>query len=135
MLSLNRSSGSGYSVTDKYIVLQGIYRKLKTNKKKYFVLFSDSGEQPARIEYYDSEKKFRTRKEPAKRSIVLKECFHINKRVDTKYKYVISIYTKDDCFCIIFESESDQNRWLKAMQTLVANDDNSDGDKRTSFGE
>ncbi|CAG2221738.1 IRS1 [Mytilus edulis] len=38
---------------------EGILKKLKTNKKKYFVLRSTSSSGPARLEYYDSEKKLR----------------------------------------------------------------------------
>lgn len=134
-MSTSSKTSGGHLVSDKYIVLQGYLKKMKTMKKKYFALFSDSVEKSARLEYYDNEKKFKTRFGHPKRSIVLKSCFHINKRVDTKHKYVISLYTKDDCFCVVLESEMDLNRWLKALQ-LLHHSEESEGDKpRTSFGE
>lgn len=40
----------------------------QTMKKKFFVLREDSVEASARLEYYDSEKKFRTH-QPAKRQV------------------------------------------------------------------
>lgn len=121
-------------VSDKYIVQQGYLKKLKTNKKKYFVLYSASVEKPARLEYYDSEKKFKTRFGHPKRSIVLKSCFHINKRVDTKHKFVISLYTKDDCFCVVFESEADMTRWLDEMLAIHRIEDHEMDKPRTVFG-
>lgn len=103
-------------------------------RKKYFVLFCDSVEKSARLEYYDNEKKFKTRFGQPKRSIVLKSCFHINRRLDTKHKYVVSLYTKDDCFCVVLESEADMARWLSKLQSLHRTDE-AEGDKpRTSFG-
>lgn len=41
-------------------------------KKKYFILFSESDVLPARLEYYDSEKKWRNGQTP-KRSAQLCE--------------------------------------------------------------
>lgn len=144
------------------IVLQGYLRKLKKNKKKYFVVFNEqeivnpngsassasnnnsgvnkltgvagggsSGGSvekvptiPARLEYYDSEKKFKssllknsTSIHP-KRSIILKNCFNINKRLDTKYKHVIALYTKADCFCIVYENEGELDKWLRELLKL-----------------
>lgn len=48
------------------VVLQGYHKKLKTMKKKYFVLCAESGSSSARLEYYDSEKKFKSRSNPKK---------------------------------------------------------------------
>lgn len=121
-------------VPDKSTRLQGYLKKLKTMKKKYFVLYCDSVDKSARLEYYDSEKKFKSRFGHPKRSIVLKSCFHINRRVDTKHKYVISLYTKDDCFCIVFETEVEMNRWLKELLSLHRVEE-CEGDKpRANFG-
>ncbi|XP_014222975.1 mucin-17 isoform X3 [Trichogramma pretiosum] len=93
------------------IVLEGHLKKLKTLKKKYFVLRNESVGHPACLEYYDSKKKFET-KCPPKRSITVKSCFNINKRWDTKHKFVIALYTKDDCFCLVLESQKELDLWL-----------------------
>lgn len=139
-------------------VLQGYLRKMKTMKKKYFALYGDhfsamsamsaggSGSGggtltsasvaaaaagpslAARLEYYDTEKKFRTRTSKPKRCIELKTCFNINRRQDTKHKFVLALYTKEDCFGIVFDTESLLNTWLKQLQMLR-------GGKGSPFGE
>lgn len=128
--------GNDSTTPDKLgVVLQGYLKKLKTMKKKYFVLLSDSGEKSARLEYYDSEKKFRSRFGHPKRSIVLKSCFHINRRLDTKQKFVIALYTRDDSFCIVLENENELNKWLKALLTLHREEEAEVDLPRTNFGE
>ncbi|XP_055684137.1 mucin-2 isoform X2 [Lutzomyia longipalpis] len=115
------------------IVLQGYYRKLKTMKKKYFVLYSDTKERSARLEYYDSEKKFKTNFGHPKRTIVLRTCFNINRRTDTKHKWVVALYTKDDCFCIVFDAEQDLNMWLRNLLSLQRGDDSAGDPPRPNF--
>ncbi|XP_034245498.1 mucin-12 isoform X4 [Thrips palmi] len=109
------------------VVKTGNLKKLKTNKKKYFVLRCESADYPARLEYYDNEKKFKAHQQP-KRSISLKACFNINRRTDMKPKYVIALYTKDDCFCIVLESEEEREAWLRALWALQDGDDVTDGE-------
>lgn len=88
-------------------------------KKKYFILRGSSESGPARLEYYDSEKKFRIGSTmSAKRSIVLATCFNINRKVDAKNKHCIALYTRDDCFTIVVEDESQLNEWLELMLEL-----------------
>lgn len=103
-------------------------------KKKYFVLHSDGADKSARLEYYDSEKKFRQRFGHPKRSIVLKSCFHISRRIDTKQKFVIALYTKDDSFCIVMENEAEMNRWLKVLLALHRVEEAEVDIPRTNFG-
>lgn len=103
------------------VVRSGHLRKLKTLKKKFFVLRGESAGYAACLEYYDSRKKFENR-QPPKRSISLHSCFNINKRVDTKHKHVIALYTKDECFCLILDNERDLEEWLKAMLLLQGGD-------------
>lgn len=126
----NKSSGTSEKLG---VVLQGYLKKQKTMKKKYFVLVSDNGDKPARLEYYDSEKKFRSRFGHPKRSIVLKSCFHISRRLDTKQKFVIALYTKEDSFCIVLENETDMCKWQEALQMLHRHNENVDL-PRTTFG-
>ncbi|XP_047343934.1 insulin receptor substrate 1 isoform X6 [Vespa velutina] len=103
------------------IVCCGHLKKLKTLKKKYFVLRGEAPGYLACLEYYDSKKKFESKQSP-KRSILLHSCFNINKRVDTKHKHVIALYTKDECFCLILDNEKELNEWLKAMLLLQSGD-------------
>lgn len=86
-------------------------------KKKYFVLRTESETGPARLEYYDSEKKFKAGG-AAKRSIHIKTCFNINRKVDAKQKFAIALYTKDDCFSVVADSEESLEEWLNAMLEL-----------------
>ncbi|XP_014250986.1 insulin receptor substrate 1 isoform X3 [Cimex lectularius] len=115
---LSKNTGTK-ALTGGDIVKEGYLKKFKarTMRKKYFVLRGDSAEDSARLEYYDSEKKFRSNC-PPKRSITLKTCFNINKRSDTKQKYVIALYTRNDCFCVVLETEEEMVDWLKAMLEL-----------------
>ncbi|XP_076647170.1 insulin receptor substrate 1 chico isoform X2 [Halictus rubicundus] len=116
------SSGRGIvSPSGGPVVRCGHVKKLKTQKKKYFVLRGEAPGFPACLEYYDNKKKFENRQSP-KRSILLDSCFNINKRVDTKHKHVIALYTKDECFCLILENEKELNEWLKEMLLLQSGD-------------
>ncbi|XP_055917184.1 insulin receptor substrate 1 [Eupeodes corollae] len=99
------------------VVLHGYLKKLKTMKKKYFVLYEECGKSPARLEYYDNEKKFKSKVNP-KRSITLSSCININRRLDTKHDFVITLSTKDDGFGIVLDSEDEMNNWLRSMLKL-----------------
>lgn len=117
------------------IVRCGYLKKLKTSRKKWFVLRDETCDTSARLEYYDSEKKFNNGQHP-KRSIPLKTCFNINKRSDTKHKHVIALYTKDDCFCVVLDSEDELELWLKALLSLQHGEEIAEGETpRPTFGE
>lgn len=89
----------------------------QTNKKKYFVLRSTSSSGPARLEYYDSEKKLRAGL-PPKRSVILHTCFNINKKNDSRQKYAIALYTKDECFSVVADDAVEQELWLNLLLKL-----------------
>lgn len=123
-------------------LLEGYLYKLhkKSSKtKKYFVIFDDAPDKPGtgRLEYFDSKKKFRSIIAKSvdngmtnpKRSIVLCKCFNINRRLDTKHKFIIGLYRKDDIFSIIMKDEEEMNAWL--MQLLIL----QRGTGRPTFGE
>ncbi|XP_052823463.1 uncharacterized protein LOC106876466 isoform X2 [Octopus bimaculoides] len=99
------------------VVKTGYLKKLKTMKKKFFVLRGNSNSGPARLEYYDSEKKYRSYSVP-KRSIELNSCFNINKKIDPKHKHAVSLFTKDDCFSIVAENAEEQDAWLDCLLDL-----------------
>lgn len=127
--------GSGGGVLSDNVVLSGNLRKLKTMKKKYFVLYRNGPNRPARLEYFDSEKKYRLHASHPKRSIRLEACFNINRRTDTKHKCVIALYTNEDCFCLVCDNEQELELWLHKMLSLQNNKDENGEPPQPSFGE
>lgn len=107
------------------VVRQGHLRKLKTMKKKYFVLRAETPECSARLEYYESEKKFRSGAAP-RRVLPLKSCYNITRRLDLKQKHVIALFTREEQFCIVAENEVDLHAWLTAIMKQHRNDDASE---------
>ncbi|XP_063829369.1 insulin receptor substrate 1 [Ostrinia nubilalis] len=106
------------------IVRQGHLRKLKTMKKKYFVLRAETAECSARLEYYESEKKFRAGASP-RRVLPLKSCYNITRRLDLKQKHVVALFTREEQFCIVAENETDLHAWLTAILKQHRSDDAS----------
>ncbi|KAL9874565.1 insulin receptor substrate 1 chico isoform 1-T1 [Glossina fuscipes fuscipes] len=104
-------------IDENGLLLCGYHKKLKTMRKKFFVLYKDTLHNVARLEYYDNEKKFRSSFN-AKRVIRLKSCFNINRRLDTKYDFVVALSTKEGGFGIVIETEEEMNKWLNALLTL-----------------
>lgn len=114
------------------IVLQSWLKKLKTMKKKYFVLYRDTGDSVARLEYYDSDKKFKSRSQP-KRKILLGTTT-VERRLDTKHKFVIAFHTKLDCFGIVLDSETELNTWLRACVAIQKGEEIEDDPPKPTFG-
>lgn len=83
-------------------------------KKKFFIVRSGSRFHPPRFEYFDSEKKFLAGL-PAKRSIDLSQCFSVNKRTDSKHKFGIIVYTKDDSFTVLAENADERDDWFNEV--------------------
>ncbi|XP_034413340.1 insulin receptor substrate 2-B [Cyclopterus lumpus] len=118
----------------------GYLRKQKHGHKRFFVLRAASHLGPSRLEYYDSEKKFRSSlrsaaaaaaanasggggaaaASPPKRVIYLYQCFTVNKRADSKNKHLIALYTKDEYFAIVAENEQEQEDWYVAVSELMS---------------
>ncbi len=109
----------------------GYLRKQKHGHKRFFVLRASSNLGPSRLEYYDSEKKFRNTQRsnaaaasagasPPKRVIYLYQCFTVNKRADSKNKHLIALYTKDEYFAIVAENELEQEEWYQALSELMS---------------
>ncbi|XP_033096194.1 insulin receptor substrate 1-like isoform X2 [Anneissia japonica] len=105
------------------IIKTGYLLKYKTMKRKFFVLRCSPTGIPT-LEYYDSEKKF-LNGATSKRAIQLNCCFNINKKNDTKHKYVIALYTRNDCFCMVLENEQMQEEWLEALIMQQPNRENN----------
>uniref|UniRef100_A0A8C7Z0I0 Insulin receptor substrate 2 n=1 Tax=Oryzias sinensis TaxID=183150 RepID=A0A8C7Z0I0_9TELE len=74
--------------------------KQKHGHKRFFVLRAAGPLGPSRLEYYDSEKKFRS--------------------TAAANKYLIALYTKDEYFAIVAESEQEQEDWYVAVSALMS---------------
>lgn len=116
----------------------GYLRKQKHGHKRYFVLRAESHLEsrlaPARLEYYDSEKKFKSSLRaaaaaggnvalccpPPKRVIPLYQCFTVSRRADAKHKHIIALYTKDEYFAMVAENEAEQESWYQAISELMS---------------
>ncbi|XP_050718418.1 insulin receptor substrate 2-like isoform X3 [Eriocheir sinensis] len=108
----NKSRNAGHGCNNEDVVKSGYLKKLKTMKKKFFVLRKDTGpNHPARLEYYDSEKKFLAGI-PPKKPIILSTCFSINRKMDPKHSHVIALYTNNDSLSVAAETETEMNEWL-----------------------
>jgi len=90
--------------------------RVQTNKKKLFVLREESASGPARLEYYDTEKKMKSG--TVKRTIILRACFNINKKTESRQRPAIVLFTKDDCFTVVCENDGKQMDWLTLMTEL-----------------
>ncbi|XP_068446486.1 insulin receptor substrate 2-like isoform X2 [Clinocottus analis] len=97
----------------------GYLRKQKHGHRRFFVLREPTERCPARLEYYESEKKWRN-KSAAKRLITLDSCLCVNKRADAKHKHLIALYTKDEYFAVAADSEQEQESWYTVLTDLIA---------------
>ncbi|XP_069753388.1 insulin receptor substrate 1-B [Narcine bancroftii] len=98
----------------------GYLRKPKNLHKRFFVLRAPSELGPARLDYYENEKKWRHKAGAPKRSVHLESCFNINKRADSKNKYLVALYTKDEYLAVAADCESEQDSWYQALLELHA---------------
>jgi hypothetical protein len=100
----------------------GVVRKFRSKRKKYLVLWAENATEPFRIEYFDSEKKFRVgNRSHCKRTIRLTEVFAILRKHDPIYSrklHVFALYTKDDCFGLCFDDQSDCDSWFSVLHEI-----------------
>ncbi|XP_038287379.1 insulin receptor substrate 2 isoform X4 [Canis lupus familiaris] len=124
--NLNNNNNNNHSVRKC-----GYLRKQKHGHKRFFVLRGPGDEaaataggvpapQPPRLEYYESEKKWRSKAGAPKRVIALDCCLNINKRADAKHKYLIALYTRDEYFAVAAENEQEQEGWYRALTDLLS---------------
>ncbi|XP_074515153.1 insulin receptor substrate 2 [Sebastes fasciatus] len=119
------------NTTNNTIKKCGYLKKQKHGHKRFFVLKEPSEGFAARLEYYESEKKWRN-KSTAKRVIPLDCCLNINKRADAKHKYLIALYTKDEYFAVAAENEPEQESWYRLLTDLMAEGRVYDGSASSS---
>ena len=72
----NSTRDSGILMEEAPVIRAASLKKLKSNKKKWFVLTGSTPGTPARLEYYDNERKWKS-KAASKRQVVLEKCFNI----------------------------------------------------------
>nr|XP_006114712.1 insulin receptor substrate 1-like isoform X1 [Pelodiscus sinensis]XP_006114713.1 insulin receptor substrate 1-like isoform X1 [Pelodiscus sinensis]XP_025036218.1 insulin receptor substrate 1-like isoform X1 [Pelodiscus sinensis] len=102
------------------VYLCGHLRKQKSLRRRFFVLRAPSEHGPARLEYYESEKKFRAGSARPKRSFLLASALNINKRADARHRHLIVLYGRDGTFGLVAESSEQQEAWYHAMVELRA---------------
>ncbi|KAM9455162.1 insulin receptor substrate 2a [Clarias gariepinus] len=113
------SSSSNVNMHSNSVRKSGYLKKQKHGHRRFFVLKEQSDCSPARLEYYESEKKWKN-KSAAKRVISLDSCLSINKRADAKHRYLIALYTKDEYFAVAAENENEQESWYRDLTDLMS---------------
>lgn len=103
-------------------IKEGYITKWKSKNRRYFVLYTENETEPAHLDYYENEKKFRTSPQVYKRSILLKDCFAVIKKCDPQFKknniFVFAIYTKDDCFALMFNKQDEMDAWFSLINDV-----------------
>ncbi|XP_078283769.1 insulin receptor substrate 1-B-like [Rhinoraja longicauda] len=97
----------------------GSLRKSKSLHRRFFVLRAASERGAARLEYYESEKKFRAGGGAPKRALQLNGCLNVNKRADSRCKYLLALYTRDQCLAMAADSPQEQDSWYRAIRQLL----------------
>ncbi|XP_073479199.1 insulin receptor substrate 1-like [Aquarana catesbeiana] len=101
----------------------GYLRKQKSMRKRYFVLRGPGPRGPARLEYYENEKKFRLAdgfSGGPRGTVNLEEAFGVNKRADAKRRHLLVLYTRDGGLCVSADGEEEQEAWYQAILELQA---------------
>ncbi|KAM9312409.1 insulin receptor substrate 1-like [Gastrophryne carolinensis] len=100
----------------------GYLRKQKSMRKRYFVLRAPGERGPARLEYYENEKRFRLAEGSggARGLVNLEEAFGVNKRADAKRRHLLVLYTRDSGLCVSADGEEEQEAWYQAIVELQA---------------
>lgn len=100
----------------------GYLRKQKSMRRRFFVLRGPGSRGPARLEYYENEKKFRLGDGSGgpRGTVVLEEVFGVNKRADAKRRHLLVLYTRDGGLCVSADGEEEQDAWYQAIQELQA---------------
>ncbi|XP_056145149.1 insulin receptor substrate 2 [Lampris incognitus] len=125
------SSNANINNNNNNIKKCGYLKKQKHGHKRFFVLKEPSEGFPARLEYYESEKKWKN-KSAAKRVIPLDCCLNINKRADAKHKYLIALYTKDEYFAVAADNEQEQENWYRVLTDVMGEGKACDGSASNS---
>uniref|UniRef100_A0A803TN32 Insulin receptor substrate 1 n=1 Tax=Anolis carolinensis TaxID=28377 RepID=A0A803TN32_ANOCA len=110
--------GARMEALDSDVRLCGYLRKQKSHRRRFFVLRCASDRGPARLEYYESEKKFRAQPPRPKRAIPLSSALNVNKREDARHRHLVVLYGRQGTFGVAAESPEEQQAWYAAMVEL-----------------
>ena len=105
-----------FGTMDCDILIKGNLRKAKSWNKRFFVLRDCS---PAKLEYYENERKWKTNGSKPKRTISLQKPWNIDKKKDAKHDYLIVIFTEDEYFTMAADTPEVQENWVLALQRVV----------------
>lgn len=100
--------------------LCGYLRKQKSRHRRYFVLRCGSPRGPARLEYFESEKKFHaggpgTR---PKGSFPLASALSISKRADARHRHLLVLCGRGGTFGVAADNAEQQQMWHAALVEL-----------------
>ncbi|XP_015283375.1 PREDICTED: insulin receptor substrate 1-like [Gekko japonicus] len=100
--------------------LCGYLRKQKSQHRRYFVLRGASSSGPARLEYYESEKKFRAGGPGSrpKRAFPLAKALSISKRADARHRHLLVLCGREGTFGVAAENAEQQQAWYAALVEL-----------------
>ena len=107
---------SDYIAMTSDILLKGNLRKAKNWNKRYFVLREGN---PAKLEYYENEKKWKSSNSKPKRRFNLEKPWNIGKNKDTKHEFLIVIFTEDEYLSMAAENAEVQDQWVKALRKAI----------------
>ena len=105
-----------YATMTSDILLKGNLRKAKSWSKRFFVLRDGS---PAKLEYYENEKKWKSNNGKPKRRFNLERPWNIGKKKDTKHEFLIVIFTEEEYLSMAAENSEVQEQWLNALQKSI----------------
>ena len=122
MFRSNSKLTSGREPNASLLIKEGYITKLRSKKRRYFVLYTENEHEFARLDYYENDKRFKACPAAYKRSILLKDCFGVIKKYDPRFKkseiFVFAIYTRDDCFSLMFDSQDEMNCWFSLINEV-----------------
>uniref|UniRef100_UPI00358F5C40 insulin receptor substrate 1-like n=1 Tax=Myxine glutinosa TaxID=7769 RepID=UPI00358F5C40 len=95
----------------------GYLRKQKSTHKRFFVLREGQGEGP-RLEYHESEKKWRSGT-PPRRSLPLSSCLAVARRSDSRHRHLLAIYTRNEYLAVAAENEAEQDAWYAVLSETI----------------
>nr|XP_056719574.1 insulin receptor substrate 1-like [Euleptes europaea] len=111
--------------------LCGYLRKQKSQHRRYFVLRGAGAGGPARLECYESEKKFCAggAAPRPKKAFPLAEALSISKRADARHGHLLVLCGRDGTWGVAAQSAEQQQAWYAALVELHGKGKaSSDGD-------
>ena len=107
------------AVGEREAIKQGSMKKMKTMRKKFFILLKES-DGIVWLDYFDNVKKYEaSSRSRSKKTVNITDSFSINQRPaysDKNKQHAIDIFTSGNCFSLVLESESELKDWLDELR-------------------